>query len=667
MEEIMRIGLFSDTYLPDINGVATSVETLRKVLEENGHHVYVIANHKGLINLKREGNVLRLPGIELKWLYGYSMSSPLQLKAKDEIKAMNLDVIHVHTEFGVGIFGRLIAKELNIPLVSTYHTMYEDYTHYLNIFDIEIVEKAAKSLAGNLSRIANNKAQCVISPSVKTKEALISYGVDAPIHVIPTGIDLNRFNCNFVKEDEVKEIKELYGIQEDDHVIVYIGRIANEKAIDIVIRGFKKCAESDSKYKLLIVGGGPILDDLKVLSASLGLENSVIFTGYQKRELVPVFYRCGEAFVSCSTSETQGMTYIEAMSCSLPIFVRKDDVVLDLVDEGKSGYFIEEDTFSDKCIEFFNLPLEKRKEMGEYARSKVLQYDTSIFYKRVIECYEQAYASYFKTLTIKKVKSNIDYLTLTLEDNNDNEIKCLVSLEDYFAFGLKKDGIVHKLTLEELQRREVILKAWNLCIRKLSLKDRTTKEIKDILIKENMLDENQINVIIEKLENRGYINDTNYMLNHIEKMMETGEGKNKIIHTLVKKGLSYDAINQILESYDSETEKSKAIRFIKKTENSIKAASVKMKKQLLISKLIIKGYAFDIAKEVVSNYDFSEDFLNEKDALQKAIDKAVRMYSKKYTGYELKKMVLNQLIRKGFNSEDVLIEIEGMEIFYDEN
>ena len=142
MEEIMRIGLFSDTYLPDINGVATSVETLRKVLEENGHHVYVIANHKGLINLKREGNVLRLPGIELKWLYGYSMSSPLQLKAKDEIKAMNLDVIHVHTEFGVGIFGRLIAKELNIPLVSTYHTMYEDYTHYLNIFDIEIVEKA---------------------------------------------------------------------------------------------------------------------------------------------------------------------------------------------------------------------------------------------------------------------------------------------------------------------------------------------------------------------------------------------------------------------------------------------------------------------------------------------------------------------------------------------
>ena len=270
-------------------------------------------------------------------------------------------------------------------------------------------------------------------------------------------------------------------------------------------------------------------------------------------------------------------------------------------------------------------------------------------------------------MTIKKIKSNGDYLTLTLEDNNDNEIKCLVSLEDYFTFELKKDGIVHKLTLEELQRREIIIKAWNMCIKKLSIKDRTSKEIRELLQKNYTLDDNQMNVIIEKLENRGYINDTSYLLNHIEKMMEDGEGKNKIINILMKKGFSYDSINQILETYDIETEKSKAIRFIKKTENSIKAVSVKMKKQLLISKLINKGFTFDIAKDAVNNFNFSEDFLNERDALESAINKAIRLYSKKYKGYELKKMVLNQLIRKGFNSEDVLIEIEGMVIFYDEN
>lgn len=140
----MRIGLFSDTYLPDINGVVSSIVTLQKELEKNGHEVFVIANHKGLLHSKREGNVLRLPGFELKWLYGYILSTPYHFSAKDDIKAMNLDLIHVHTEFGIGIFARIVAKDLGIPLVCTYHTMYEDYTHYINKFDIEGIDKVGK-------------------------------------------------------------------------------------------------------------------------------------------------------------------------------------------------------------------------------------------------------------------------------------------------------------------------------------------------------------------------------------------------------------------------------------------------------------------------------------------------------------------------------------------
>ena len=663
----MRIGLFSDTYLPDINGVATSVETLRKALEEHGHDVFVIANHKGLIHLKREGNILRLPGLELKWLYGYAMSSPLQIKAKEEIRMMNLDVIHVHTEFGVGIFARTIAKDLGIPVVTTYHTMYEDYTHYFNELDIEMVERMLKALASNLSKLAHNNAQVVISPSEKTKETLESYGLTAPIHVIPTGIDLKQYNVENVDRKLVADLKEKFGIKEDDRVVVYIGRIADEKSIDVAIRGFEKCAKTDSKYKFMIVGGGPSLNDLKQLAIRLGIEDSVIFTDKQSREFVPALYQCGEAFVSCSTSETQGMTYIEAMSSSLPVFARKDDVLLDLIDEGKSGFYIEEDTFSDKLMEYFSYSKEKREEMKNYARSKVLCYDTEVFYKRVLACYEQAYAQYFKTLTIKKVRSNLDYVTLTLEDNLGEEIKCIVSLEDYFAFELKKDGIVHELTLQELQRREVLLKAWNLCIRKLASKDRTRKEIQDILVKEQTLDAKQIERIIHELEQKGYINDTAYLYNFIERKMDLTEGKQKIIHELVKKGLDYDTIIEALESYDDDNEKSKARRFISKIEKTMKAGSVKMKKQMLISRLVNKGFSFDIAKEVVSHYEFTEDFLNDKDSLVRTIQKAVKTYSKKYSGDELKRMVLSQLIRKGFNSEDVIIEIDGMEIFNNEN
>ena len=114
----MRIGLFTDTYTPDINGVVSSIVTLQKELEKNGHDVFVITNHRSLL-AKREGNILRLPGMELKWLYGYKLSTPYHFSARDEIRDMHLDVIHVHTEFGVGMFGRIVAKTLNIPVVST--------------------------------------------------------------------------------------------------------------------------------------------------------------------------------------------------------------------------------------------------------------------------------------------------------------------------------------------------------------------------------------------------------------------------------------------------------------------------------------------------------------------------------------------------------------------
>ena len=140
----MRIGLFSDTYTPDINGVVSSIVTLQKELEKRGHEVFVITNHKALLSTQREGNVLRLPGLELKWLYGYKLTTPYHFSAKDEIRKMNLDVIHVHTEFGVGMFARIVAKYLNIPVVSTYHTMYEDYTHYINRFAIDEVDVLSK-------------------------------------------------------------------------------------------------------------------------------------------------------------------------------------------------------------------------------------------------------------------------------------------------------------------------------------------------------------------------------------------------------------------------------------------------------------------------------------------------------------------------------------------
>ena len=140
----MNVALFTDTYLPDINGVVTSVELLRKKLAENGHNVYVVCTHTSPLGIKREGNIIRLPGIEIKKLYGYSIASPAHFLLIDDLRDCHFDVIHAHTEFGVGIFAEIVARVLNIPLVRTYHTTYEDYTHYVNPINSKTIEKLQK-------------------------------------------------------------------------------------------------------------------------------------------------------------------------------------------------------------------------------------------------------------------------------------------------------------------------------------------------------------------------------------------------------------------------------------------------------------------------------------------------------------------------------------------
>lgn len=659
----MRIGLFSDTYLPDINGVVSSIVTLQKELEKNGHEVYVIANHKGLLHSKREGNVLRLPGFELKWLYGYILSTPYHFSAKDDIKAMNLDLIHVHTEFGIGIFARIIARDLGIPLVCTYHTMYEDYTHYINKFDIEGIDKVGKKVTASFSKMVVDTCEAVIAPSEKTKETLIKYGVKTPIHIIPTGLDLDKFNRTNIDAQAISDLRAKYGLVDEDRVMLYVGRVAHEKSIDVVIRGFVKAANSNAHYKLMIVGGGPDLEELKELAVQCGIADQVIFTDKQDRDIVPVFYAAMDGFVSASLTETQGMTFIEAAASGLPVFARHDEVLDDLLEDGKSGYFFEEDTFSDKVMEFFALDKEQVEYMKLAARRQTSQYDCHSFYVSVLNVYEEAVNSFHKTLDVKRIKTMDDCVLLTLHDNKEDEIKVLVSVEDYFAFEIKKDGVVHQSVLEELQLREKILKAWRLCIRKISTKDRTRKEMYDILIEDGTLDIKQINDMIDKLEDKGYVNDTLYMFNQIENKQRSLEGKGKIIRDLVKRGLPYESVSEALETIGDATEKTKAFHYAQKLQLSIKGQSLKMKKQKMKQRLIVQGYSPSLADEVIAQMDFNEEASEQSVLLEKAIQKALKTYSKKYDGQELKNAVLRSLIRKGFTSEDVLIAINGMEIF----
>lgn len=653
----MRIGLFTDTYTPDINGVVSSIVTLEQELIKQGHEVFVITNHKAL-HAQREGNVLRLPGMEIKWLYGYILSTPFHFSAREQIKEMNLDIIHAHTEFGVGIFARIISKQLDIPLVSTYHTMYEDYTHYINFLDLEEIDKVSKKVVSSVSKLYGETCQHVIAPSEKTKETLLRYEVKTPISIIPTGLNLEMFKNENIKTEDVFHIMETYGLSEEDNIVMFVGRIAKEKSIDIVIDGFRYVKNPHTK--LMIVGGGPELKELKEQVIKNHLEDKVIFTDKKKREEIPAFYKCADAFVSASLTETQGMTYIEALASSLPVFARPDDVLEELIDEGKTGfYFNNSEEFAEKLDSYFTKNEQEINEIKQFAKDKVKCYDSKIFGEKVLKVYEQAIVDFVDGFQVVRIKASDDCVRIICENENEKDKKILVSIEDYFAYGIKKDGFLHRKQIEELEEKEVRLKAYRACLRKIAIKDRTKKEMQDYLLINFETDKQTVDEILKELEEKNLINDYNYMMTQIQNMQFLLTGKNKIYKNLMKKGISYEQIKEVLDHISDVDEKEKAMQMGEKILPTIRGKSVKMTQKMVRQKLISHGFNSSIADEVSKklNYDSS----NEKELLEKTILKAKKNYRNKYHGYSLKNAVIRYTIQKGFQSSDVLNAVNEME------
>ncbi len=655
----MRIGLFSDTYTPDINGVVSSIVTLQKELEKRGHEVFVITNHKAFLTTQREGNVLRLPGLELKWLYGYKLTTPYHFSARDEIRKMNLDVIHVHTEFGVGMFGRIVAKYLNIPVVSTYHTMYEDYTHYINRFAIDEVELLSKKFVTTFSRMLSDNVHAVIAPSEKTKETLVKYGVKTPIYVIPTGLELDQFDQNQIDQEQVLKLRDEYGLKEDDQVIIFVGRIAKEKSIELPIEGFRYI--SDPHVKLMIVGGGPQLDELKRLTEQYGISDKVIFTGPKPRTEVPYYYALADAFVSASLTETQGMTYIEALASNLPVFARPDDVLTDLVIEGDSGYLFETaQAFAQKVETFFALTPEQRDALCVNARAKVKPYDGNMFYTKVMSVYYQAIEDFEDSYEVIKIKSADDFMRIyVINDKEDEPIKITISLDDYFTLKIQKHTLLDRNTVNELQHKERLLHAHRLCIRKLSMRDYTTKEMRLYLKNQKLIEDKEIDQIINDLIQKGYLNDYQYMMNKIDKMQYSLQSKGKIIQSLVEKGIAHEDVANALAQYDEAEERVKAVKLAEKLKSTVKDKSLSMKRKVIAQKLVRQGFESNVAYHASESLNFEEE--DDQSALRKAMKKAIRTNQRKYQGNELRNRVVRTCIQKGFKSSDVLSLIDEME------
>lgn len=385
----MRIGLFSDTFPPEINGVATATHTLYEAFKRNGHQVYVITTNPFSKKVEFKDDILRIPGITLKALYSYKLAGFIHPKVTKIIKKFQLDIIHIQTEAGIGIYGRILANKLKIPLVYTYHTMYVDYTYY---FTKGILDPAAKGIVKKWTKYISSTVTEMTTPSLKTKNALREYGVDRYINVIPNGINLDMFEEKNIDKEYVEKFKREHHL-ENKYILLSLGRIAKEKSIDVLLHSYAHYLKKvdNNNTLLLVVGDGPDKNNLEKLSMELGISDNVIFVGKVPHEKVPCFYYMSNLYISASTSETQGLTFIEAIATKTLVLCRYDENLEDVIENGKTGFFFnDDDSFIKKFEYILSMDELERQQIIENAYENNKKYSLDSFYDSMLEVYHRA-------------------------------------------------------------------------------------------------------------------------------------------------------------------------------------------------------------------------------------------------------------------------------------
>ena len=386
----MRIGIFTETYTPYISGLVTSELMLKNALEKKGHTVYVVTANltSSKYEYEEKERVLRIPGIPTG-IYDSRLTSIYPIKAINKIKSWDLEVIHSQTEFAIGTFARLFAKQYNIPIVHTYHTMYEDYVHYITKGHFD---KSSKKLVEYLTKFYCDKTiNELIVPTKKAYDLFKEkYNVKRNIHIVPTGIEVERFYKEKIDIKKIRELKKKYNFSKRDFIAIFVGRIAEEKNVPFLIEVTENIIKEKPNFKLLIIGDGPDKENYENMVKERNLEKNIIFTGKVAWEAIPIYYQLGDVFVSASQSETQGLTIIEAMAASLPALCIDDESFRNTVIDDLNGYL-----FKDKkeCKEII-LKLMNDKKLLENiqigARNSAEMHSSKYFAEKVLDVYKLA-------------------------------------------------------------------------------------------------------------------------------------------------------------------------------------------------------------------------------------------------------------------------------------
>ena len=324
----MNIGIFTDSYFPQLSGVATSIKTLKDALEKQGHNVFIFTTtdphiKKGTV----EANIFRFSSVPFISFTDRRVAFRGFFEATKVAREVKLDIVHTQTEFALGMIGKYVAHQLKIPAIHTYHTMYEDYLHYVlngHLLRPYHVKQFTNAYLKNMDG--------VIAPSKRVEALLKRYKVNIPMRVIPTGVDIYSLN-----KPETVDVRKELDIPDDVPVLLTLSRVAEEKKIDRILNAMPEILDEFPQTRLVIAGDGPDMEVLQEQVERLTLEDSVIFTGDIPHDDVGSYYKMADLFVSASDTETQGLTYIEALASGTKCVVYDTDYTEHVFDDEEFG------------------------------------------------------------------------------------------------------------------------------------------------------------------------------------------------------------------------------------------------------------------------------------------------------------------------------------------
>lgn len=380
----MKVLITTDLYTTNTNGVVTSVQNLFDELTAKGHDVRILTISDTLHSHK-EGAVTYIRSVSIEKVYP-NVRMPVSYRHKliQEIIDWKPDVVHSQCEFFSFQFASRISRITGAPIIHTYHTLYEQYmTSYLIPS-----KRLGDYLVKVLSRHRLKKVRTVVAPTQKVENTLHNYGIRAPISVVPSGISLEQHMQRLTPEQRQQKRLAL-GLTDEHQVLINLGRLGGEKNLDELITLFAKARKDNEHLKFLIVGDGPARGDLEALAKKLGVSEHVIFTGMVPPSQVQDYYQLGDVFVSASTSETQGLTYIEACANGLPLLCRADPCLTDVLREGENGYSYTDEEGFLQAVDAIIADPRWRQGAAERSRQIADTFDKHAFGHNVEELYEE--------------------------------------------------------------------------------------------------------------------------------------------------------------------------------------------------------------------------------------------------------------------------------------